>query len=114
MTVVRDVTSLLSTLECEQDVCQVAIVDINSTMQSFDYAYGYRDFLRLYARTRLSHDVNLIVIQPKIDQRPPSTIFGFDHLVTCYISQPVNPAELLRFLNRIAEDENKWIPLRPE
>ncbi len=102
MSVLRDVPRLISEIGRQTESRPIAVVNLLSTCDDTKSIDGYDRFLHEYARVRRQAGSRLIVITPECGTGP-DTSAGYGDLVTAYIGVPVDPAELLRYVDRIAQ-----------
>lgn len=114
VTAIRSVDEMVPAIDSEPGRA-IVIADLMSTLYEPTKIDGYDDFLHVYGRARMTRDVTLFVIDPGHDEaEQPDTMIGYGRLVTCYLRAPVNPFQLVQFLDKTAGDEQCRLPLRHE
>lgn len=112
LSVIRSVEEMVPAVDAEPGRV-IVIADQISTLYEPTSIQGFDDFLHIYGTARMIRDVNLFVIFPGCNEiEKPDTMKSYGNLVTCYIHTPVDPSELVSFLDRVTSDDRFWLPLR--
>ncbi|WP_319586209.1 hypothetical protein [uncultured Desulfobulbus sp.] len=114
LSVIRSVGEIVPAIDAEPGRV-IVIADQMSTLYEPTSIKGFDDFLHIYGTARMTRNVNLLVIFPGCNEiEKPDTMKSYGNLLTCIMFTPVDPQELVQFLDRASDNEKYWLPLRRE
>jgi DNA-binding response OmpR family regulator len=101
--VVRDAESFLELVRTGQP--DVVIVDYLSIVDDANDMETYRTFLQDYWQARRDQNTRLLEIMPATPEQ--ETFIGIGKVVDAYMTAPVDPSELLRYVRRLLSERER-------